>query len=148
MSVTYQREPVATVLAEGRTLFTAHYAEIGETFYGKPFALDESFFLAAEAAGAMRLFTARFDAQLIGYSAHAVTRHPLCDAKQAQQLVFIVAKSFRGSGVGRELLTFADAALAAEGVEFLFQNAALAPMAKMLERAGYKHIDNTYLRRL
>jgi GNAT superfamily N-acetyltransferase len=147
VTVSYQRETVTDMLRDGRALFEAHYWEVARFNGGRPFSLDESYFLGAEAAGLTRIFTARMVGELIGYSAHAVTRHALCDMLQSAQLSFAVAPIYRRSGVGLELLNYADTALRVEGVELLFQCASLAPMARMLERAGYELIDQVYLRR-
>ena len=144
--VTFQRETVADVLRDGCELFAEHYAEVMKL--DKPFDLDPSYYLAAEAIGAARAYTARIDGELVGYSGHVVCRHPMCEAKTAQQLVFMVAKAHRRGGIGLQFLQYADEQLSAESVELLYQCASIEPMARMLERAGYEMIDATYLRRI
>lgn len=69
--VTFHRENVETLLADGRTLFDAHAKE-DSTHPDIPLSLNEDQYHRMEALDLLRLYTVRTNGQLMGYAVVAV----------------------------------------------------------------------------
>lgn len=145
-----QRESFADVIAEARPLLCEHYLEI-EHYQDIPLAVNEPGYQRIDAAGFLRIYTARRAGILVGYACFLVDYNShYATSKQAKQDVVYVEQSSRGAFVGIRLLKFADAALKAEGVQVVYHHVKLShpALGALLKHQGYEPIEVTYGRRL
>lgn len=148
--VSVYEERLSDLWDEMQDLLEAHYREISR-YPDIALAPDQSRYAALEKAGRLRTYTARDEGRLVGYAVFIVTtglhyRHSL----QAKQDVIYLDPSLRGAGAGLKLLRCADEALAAEGVQVVYQHAKLAhpALGRLLEHMGYEPVETVYTRRL
>lgn len=151
MALQLQREKLADCWDEMVPLVRAHYHEVAH-FQDIPLEPDKATYLAVEASGQFRFFTARVDGALIGYSAYFV-RHNVhyAGSLQASEDVLFLAPEHRKGGLGREMIAYADDALRAEGVQVVMRHVKADPrlnFGRLLERVGYTLVDHIYARRL
>lgn len=151
MSVAYAREEYSDALVDeiGPLLVrhwheVAHYADI-------PLAPRWDRYRALADTGALRVYTARIDGQLVGYSVHFVapSLHYGTALTASEDLVF-VAPEYRKGRLGYGLIQFADAQLRADGVQVGYRHVKLKPdldFSPLLERMGYENIDRIMGRR-
>jgi GNAT superfamily N-acetyltransferase len=149
----FQRETFdSTLLAELTPLLLAHKDEIAH-YPDIPLHVDATVYHAAEANGALRIYTIRDldqpHAPLVGYAVFFVRANPhYADSVQAVQDVLYVAPERRGR-TGAKLIRFADACLRAEGVQAVYHHVKVAHnFGPLLERMGYEAVDVIYAKRL
>lgn len=150
MTVTCSRERLQDLWGEMEALLDRHYQEISHN-PDIPLAPDKARYKALEDAGKLRMFTVRGDGELIGYAIFIVaTGLHYSGSLQAKQDVLFVDPSSRGRGAGIKLLRFADAELAAEGVQLVYHHTKLAhpALGRLLEHLGYEPVETVYSRRL
>lgn len=145
-----QRERFAAVIDEALPLLQRHWQEV--THYSDiPLDIDRPGYERIDQAGLLRIYTARDDGKLVGYAAYVVGKNSHYRASlQARQDVIYVASNLRGAWIGSKLVKYADAMLAHEGVQVVYQHVKLAhpALGRILERAGYEPIETIYGRRL
>lgn len=144
----FHREAIDDVIEEITPLLTAHYKEIAH-FQAIPLDPDYGRYARMEAAGVLRIFTARLDGSLIGYAIFAVDRSAHYHGSlQACQDILYVHPMNRG-GLGLRLIRYCDRALKAEGVDVVRHHVKVAHnFGRMLEREGYELEDVIYVKRL
>lgn len=148
--LTLQREAFADVIAEARPLLVEHWLEIAH-YQDIPLAVNEPGYSRIDAAGLLRIYTARRGKVLVGYACFLVDSNShYMTSKQAKQDVLYVERSSRGAFVGIRLLKFADAALKAEGVQVVYHHVKLShpALGVLLKHQGYEPIETIYGRRL
>lgn len=129
-------------------LLYSHYREIAH-FQDIELKPDWQRYYKLEELGSIRIYTARNDAdELIGYAIYFVGKNAhYRDSLQANQDILFLRKDYRGAG-GR-LIKFADAELAREGVQAVYQHVKAAHnFGPLLERMNYKLVDYIYVKRL
>lgn len=145
----YQQEGPSRAIEEALPLFEQHYQEIAR-YHDVPLAPDYDAYAAIEAAGQLRVFSARDCGTLIGYviffvRPHHHYRHTLF----AVQDVLFLLPEYRKGLTGLRLMQFADERLKAEGVKVVTQHVKnYADFGPILERMGYEKVETTYMRRL
>lgn len=146
---TFARESIRGLWPELWPLLFAHWEEIA-TWSDIPMDPDREAYEAIEDAGLLRLYTARNAQGLVGYAAYVVRTHlHYRGSVQAVQDVVYLRPEYRQGRIGQKLLEAADADLASEGVQVVFQHVKLAHnFGPLLERLGYEHLENVYARRL
>lgn len=157
----FAREPFSgELLEEMLPLLERHWREVAH-FPDIPLEVDAAAYHAAEANGALRIYTVRrlwvlpgepFHAQawvLIGYAAFFVRHSPhYASSVQASQDVIYVDPSARGS-TGAQLIRFADDQLGTEGVQAVYHHVKVQHnWGRLLERMGYEAVDLIYAKRL
>lgn len=135
------------IVEEIAPLLVLHYKEIAH-YQDIPLepALDK--YLSIEDEGLLRVYTARKDGKLVGYSIYFI-RHNLhySSSKQALQDILFIHPEHRGTG--GKLIAWCDEQLRAEGVQAVYHHVKAAHnFGPLLERMGYKLIDLIYARRL
>src|SRR5262245_23443365 len=106
--VTFQRELAQDLIKNIGYLIELHYKEIAR-YQDIPLDPDFSLYLAAEAAGNLRCYTARMDSLLVGYSVFMVRRNlHYRSSLQAIQDILFVAPEYRKSRIGVRLIRFCD----------------------------------------
>jgi GNAT superfamily N-acetyltransferase len=148
-TVTIQREPIHDLWVELWPLMVAHWDEIA-TWQDIPLDPDTDAYEALDEAGMLRLYTVRDEHRLVGYAAYTVRTHlHYRQSKQAVQDVIFLLAEYRCGRTGMRLIEHADAQLAAEGVQVVFQHVKTAHnFGPLLERLGYEHVENVYAKRL
>lgn len=151
--MTFNREPFSdALLGEMLPLLRCHWAEVAH-YVDIPLEVDASIYHAAEANGALRIYTVRMGdylgMRLLGYAVYFVRANPhYASSVQAVQDVIYVDPHRRG--IGRALFEFTHQELAAEGVQVVYQHVKLAHNfgPKLLEPMGYEAVETIYAKRL
>lgn len=140
-------ESLEQVFDEVSPLLVGHYTEI-EGHLGIPLDIDWEAYAEVEKAGAIRIFTARIDGNLIGYTVFFVhTSLHYKTSKQAVQDGLFIDPEHRGFGM--KFLRWCDTQLRNEGVQFVHHSVSvLKDFGQMLERLGYEKSETVYRRRL
>ena len=128
-------------------LFEKHWAEIAH-FKDIPLNPDTARYFQLDAAGFMRVFTARAEGKLVGYAVYFVMPHlHFKQSRHATQDVFFIDKEHRGFGM--RFLRWCDEELRKEGVQVVANAVSEAnDYSLVLRRMGYKRSDQMYVRRL
>jgi GNAT superfamily N-acetyltransferase len=149
--ILHAQECVQDVMAEIEPLLRAHYLEIAH-FQDIPLNPDFDRYVRAERAGALRIYTARRNTDLVGYAIYFVQPHlHYSGSLQAQQDVLYLTPETRKGGAGLWLIRYADQELASEGVQVVIQHVKARPdlnFGPLLERLGYELMDHLYVKRL
>jgi GNAT superfamily N-acetyltransferase len=147
---TYQRETFDEAYTDALPLLEAHRLEISDNVE-VPLDVNVEAYQQSENAGFLRVYTARNDRGMVGYSAVFVHRglHNQ-DNLQAAQDVFYVDPDWRGGMVGTRLLDFVEKQLKKEGVQIVYQTVKINhPMlGHLLVHRGYVPTETVYQRRL
>jgi GNAT superfamily N-acetyltransferase len=124
----------------------AHYADI-------PLNIDKGAYEKAEAAGILKVYTARSvpDFALIGYAIYFIGPNMhYRDSIQARQDVVYLAPEWRKGRLGMRLIAYADDRLRDWGVQVCHHHQKLAHPAigKVLEHLGYEAVEQIWSKRL
>lgn len=145
----FRRERLDDALwAEVTPLLAAHWREIAH-YQDIPLDPDREAYAAAQAAGMVRVFTARAGHRLVGYAVYFVrpNMHYRTSVQAAQDVLYL-DPSVRG-GAGARFIAWCDDRLAAEGIQAVYQHVKAAhDFGALLERMGYALVDHIYARRL
>jgi GNAT superfamily N-acetyltransferase len=151
-SVTYHNEHMTDALwDELQPLINQHWVEVAH-WTDIPLNPQRSKYFELEAAGILKIATARVDGRLIGYHFALVAPHlHYATCLVANQDVFWVHPDHRGGRVGMRLLLTAEATLRALGVQVITQHGKVRDeinIGGFLERLGYEPMDTIYVKRL
>ena len=146
MSLTYQQEFLVTCRKDAEPLLQKHWEEIALNKDFISLNPDWDAYEELEARGALRIFTARNDGRLIGYFAVLVRAHlHYVDHLFAFNDVLFLDSEYRGRFVGVRLMRFAEQCLKEDGVSVMVVNTKThKPFDGILERLGFRHIENLY----
>ena len=135
-------------------LIAAHWREIAH-YQDIPLEPDWPAYFAAQASGALRVFTLRDaeappGASLAGYGVYFVRNNiHYRSSLQAVQDILFLKPTYRGRLVGLRFIKWCDAQLASEGVQAVYQHVkAEHDFGPLLARVGYELVDLIYARRL
>lgn len=148
--VTYGREIIHDVWDEMQPLLEKHYLEIAH-YQDIALAPDHAYYLMAEDALMLRVFTARVDDVLVGYSIHRVGQNPhYRHSKQSNQDVLFVSPEHRRSRIGVNLISYTNDRLRDEGCQVSYQHAKVGhpALAMVLQRLGFQKVDEIWAKRL
>lgn len=142
----YQQEFLATCRAEAEPLLFAHWQEIALNKNIIPLAPDWDAYEALEAAGVLRIFTARESGRLVGYFACFVRRHlHYRETLFAVNDVLFLTREHRKGWAGPRLIRFAEKCLKADGVTVLAINTKRhRPFDLLLKRMNYTTAETVY----
>lgn len=129
-------------------LIKSHFLEI--SYHSDiPMSPDKAMYLAADKGGFYKLFTARVGGKLVGYAGYFLQRHPHVNAIQANSDLIYIKPDYRKHGIGRALISFADAKLKQVGCSIVYLSLSeKMDFSKMIEPMGYTPVDRSYARRL
>lgn len=146
--MTFQQEPVSdTLIQEVFPLLEMHYKEISH-YPDIEFAPDLEAYKAVAASGNLRVFTAREEGVIVGYSVFFL-RHNMHYQKSYQAVQDIIYIDPKKRGFGMKFIGWCDEQLKAEGVQVVYQHVkAKHDFGPMLKRMNYELIDLIYGRRL
>ena len=147
---TYNVEKFDRFYDEALPLLEAHRVEVA-AHLDIPLSVDVARYRALEVAGALRIFAARHEDQLVGYavfitSPNAHYTSSLC----AAQDVLYVDPAHRRGRVGLNLVRFAEAELRRLGVQVVTQHVKVAhpALGRLLEHENYTMVEHVYAKRL
>lgn len=146
----FQRENITGLWEELEPRLRDHWTEIA-TWLDIDLDPDTDAYAALEEADMLRVFTARTAAgRLVGYAAYFVRSHlHYQHSRQASQDVLYLAPEYRRGRAGIRLIRYVDAALAAEGVQVVYQHVKAAhDFGPVLEHEGYFLAEKIYAKRL
>jgi len=147
-SITFARESVSdSFCAEILPLAKNHWNEVGE-FRENGINPDFNTYKNLDEFGMIRLYTARKDSKLIGYSLFIVRQSPRnVDLIHADQDMIFIDKAHRGFGLS--FIKWCESQLQAEGVHIIYQSVKKCnDWGAILKRMNYELIDHVYARRL
>lgn len=149
--IVYAKECADSVLDEIVPLMIAHDQEIVDDITRAwPLEVDVDRYRLVEAAGMLRVFTARDEGELVGYATFMVVasihRKSLVVAHED---ALYLKPDQRKAGVARRLMDFAEDSLSAECVMVMYHSPCGNPrFGTLLARSGYTKYSEHYARRL
>lgn len=146
MSITYQQEFLDTVEKDIKPLIQDHWEEIALNKSAIKLNPDWDAYHNLEDNGILKVFTARFDGELIGYFVVLIRNHiHYKDHVFAANDVLFLKQEYRKGLTGAKLMKFAEKCLKEDGVSVLVVNTKRhKPFDKLLEWLGYSHVENVY----
>lgn len=146
----FQREQLAVVRCERlQLLLVEHWTEIAY-YKDIPLEVDWPKYELIDAQNKLRIYTARYRHQLIGYACYVVDFHGhYSSCYHAIQDVLFLTHEHRNARIGSQLIAFSDTMLREEGVKITAQHSKLAhPIDAVLKRQRYEPIETIWMKRL
>lgn len=153
MNFTIQLERIEYMANEIVQLHLRHFAETESTYLTHPFRPDYTQYAQLEQEGRFRCYVMRsVTGQMIGYVMYFTTQSLHGNFVDAQEDAFYIVPEFRGKGLARPLLRFAEADLAKYGVNYVYMSSK-APVGgpdtgPFFEKEGYREMARVYCKRL
>lgn len=146
MPITYQQESLVTCVSDIKPLLEKHWEEIALNKDKIKLNPDWEAYHNLEDMGALKIFTARADGQLVGYFVVICRKHlHYVDHVFAFNDVIFVSQDFRKGSLGTKLMKFAEQCLKEDGVSVLVVNTKRhKPFDALLMWLGYSHTENIY----
>ena len=146
MSITYQQEFLDTVEKDIKPLLQDHWEEVAVNKSVIKMNPDWDAYHNLEDNGALKIFTARSDEDLIGYFVVLLRNHiHYKDHIFAANDVLFLKQEYRKGLTGANLMKFAEKCLKEDGVSVLVVNTKRhRPFDGLLEWLGYSHVENVY----
>ena len=146
----YQQEFMDTCLESMIPLFDKHWEEIAlhkDTIKLNP---DYDKYRQAEEEGKLKVFTVRDGDVLCGYIVFFCDYHiHYKDNVWAIMDILYIDPEYRNSGVGVELITFAESCLKSDGIDVVMINTkSHKSFGDLLERIGYFEVETFYGKRV
>jgi len=150
MEPTYAVELFSDVIEEARPFLLLHYDEISPY---KDMLLEPDWELYAklEKIGFLRIYVARINGQMVGYSVFFLRRHAHYNRQWAVNDIIWIHPVMRRQGVGAGLVAFWEQDMRAMGVSVVRVDAKVAHQALislLVESQGYTHIGAILEKRL
>lgn len=147
---TFQAESFASFYQEAEHLIREHYHEIAH-YQDIQLSVDVTAYCRIEAAGGLRVYTARIDGVIVGYALFVVAMNPhYSSSKQAKQDVLYVAPEYRQKMLGYRLIQYCEDELRKEGVQAVYHHSKVShpELANLLRGMGYETVDLVHAKRL
>lgn len=144
----FRRENVKRIWDDLVPLMHSHYDELAP-YKDVPLDPDKEFFIKADEAGLVRVYSAREAGVLVGYAVYFVRSDiHYRSVKLAQQDLLFVAPERRGR-FGIRFIRWCEEQLAAEKVGLIMCHAKVHnDFGAVFERLGYKPTDVIYYRKV
>jgi GNAT superfamily N-acetyltransferase len=143
-------ERYADVIEEGKPLLIEHWSELA-TYSDIPLDPEYEFYRKMDEVGALKIFTARKDGLLIGYSIFVIRpRHGHYHVGYAINDIIIVRPEHRNMGVGTAFVAYWDGVLHDLGVTFVHIDTKInsPELLHLLTRCGYAPVTTGVEKRL
>jgi GNAT superfamily N-acetyltransferase len=142
----YQLESLYNVKEEIKPLLEKHWEEIALNKDAIKLNPDWEAYAKMDAAGQVRIFTARDNGELVGYFVVFVsTSLHYKDHKFANNDIIFLKKEYRKGLLGAKLIKFAVSHLKDENVSLLNINTKVhQPFDGLMERLGFNLIERVY----
>ena len=146
-TLTYQKEKLEDIYDEALPIFFQHWREISQ-YPDIKLEPDIASYYKKEDLGICHIWTAREDAELVGYAIFMVSFNPhYKSSKQAYQDILYISKERRG--FGKDFIRFCDDELKKMGVQVVRHHVKFAhDWSILLEKMGYVKEDMILSRRL
>ena len=144
--ITYQVESVQSVQPEMEGLIEKHYEEL-EHFSDKlELSVDWNKYFELERLGVLVLFTARDGEKLVGYLVYMIMPGMHCSNDDfAINHTIYLSPDYRGSGLGTQLILFAEKCLSELDVSVITLHVKPAfPFDPLCEKLGYVQTERVY----
>lgn len=130
-------------------LLEVHYKTIAH-FKDIPLIPDFDAYRTAEKNGGLRIFTARKDGLIYGYSVFFVRRNVhYSTSLQAVQDVLFMDEHFRRGLSGYRFIRWCDDQLRQEGIQVVYHHVKIDhDFSPVLQRMGYQEIERIWAKRL
>ena len=150
MALTFQREQYTEAFGqEVQPLAEMHNKEIGGVLSDLSVRVPQEMYEQFQATGVLRLYTLREDGEVKGYNTFMVMQHPEYGLPMAQHDAMFLHPSVRVGFNAIKFLRWCDEQLKADGVAVVTQHVTAAlDFGAMLRRAGYRHHETIYIKRL
>ena len=146
----FQQEFFSDCYDEAKELLNMHYEEIAlnKDFIKLNPSIEQ--YEDAERLGILKIFTARDEGKIVGYFAVLVTRSlHYQDHLYATNDVIFLHPDHRKGFTASKLIKFSIECLVQDSVSVLFINTKIhKPFDLLLQRLGFKHVENVYSKRL
>jgi GNAT superfamily N-acetyltransferase len=150
-AISFSRETLSTeLLDELQPIFDEHYLEIAH-YQDIPLKPVFQSYFDTQAQNRLRLFVVRNHGVAIGYNIVVVQQNAhYGTSKQAAQDILYVTKEYRGEGIGRRLVVYANEMLAVEQTQLIHHHVKVAhpALAHILETEGFELVEYVYSKRL
>jgi GNAT superfamily N-acetyltransferase len=148
LAMTFQREHAGVELFESVLHLLVPYFREVASHQDLELAPDFEQYHLLEKAGILRVYTARMDGKVVGFSALFVNHHlHTIGSKQAVQDLLYVDPDHRGFGLS--FIKWCDDQLVQEGVDVVYRAMhALRDFTPVMKRMGYELTEQVYARRL
>lgn len=145
--IEYGSERVSEIWKEIYPLFEKHWDEISH-FKDIPLEPDYDLYVKMDGLGMVRVYTARENGVLIGYSVYLIRPNlHYKSSLQANQDVIYIRPERRG--FGSKFIAWCDEKLREEKVQIVTHHVKEAhDFSPVLKRMGYELVDKLYCRRL
>ena len=142
-----QKAALCDVLPWLQALSVAHHEETSPT--DTPLSIDWSLLTDMDVNGGLLCLVACTD-QIVGYSLHILSSHPLYGELWATPIALYVKPSARHLGFGRQLIERAEAECRLRDVAVLCEvsPAGLAPLGVLLSGLGFHKAESLWIKRL
>lgn len=136
------------LVMECMPLLYAHYNEIAWLKEKIPLDPDYDRYEAGAKAGVIRIFTARRDADLVGYAIFIVQPHlHYRQTMWAMNDILYVMAGIRGYAIGAKLLRFAEEQLRGDGVHVIGLHSKDAHnIGPLAARLGFERVETNWLK--
>jgi GNAT superfamily N-acetyltransferase len=150
MPITYQQESLVTCEEDAKELLVQHWEEIALNKELIKLNPDWPAYYKLEEVGALKVFTARSEGNLVGYFVVICRPHlHYVDHVFAFNDVLYLNKSYRKGLTGAKLMKFAEKCLKEDGVSVMIVNTKRhKPFDSLLQWLGYTHVENIYSKTL
>lgn len=150
MPYKFSRESYERAVDDVRPLLREHWQELA-TYEDVPLDPDFDSYRVVDAAGMLRVYTARLDGALVGYAIFFVRpHHHYRSTLWAISDIILVRREHRNLGLGDGLFGFVERDLAADGVKVMYTMAKLAhpELSFLLESRGHVKNEVIHAKRL
>ena len=143
----FNQEYFVNVFADARELTKSHHSEV-EIFKGEKLEIDVNKYLNCEEHGALKVFTARVEGKLVGYSTFFLYTHSHhLNTVHASQDTLYIHPDHRG--VGLEFCQYCDEQLKLAGVKHVHRSMPVGSLfIEKLASNGYEIKEINLIRSL
>lgn len=143
----FSRESFGDCLNEAVDLIALNQVETGVLPFDE-FELDVDKYMILESQDMLRLYTARRNGMLVGYSVFFIVNHPHYKKRMfALQDVLYMHPSYRGVGAVKFIMWIDEQLEDEQAIEYVIRQVSKKKdYSKTLERLGYNEMETSYIR--
>lgn len=140
--INYQQEFMCMAEQEIAPLAELEWEESGHPT--EPLRIDWERYFDLEDQGVLKLFTARYEGNLVGYFV-VIYINPLTTKGNPIAIYDAAYVDRNHRGIGRKLFSFVEKCVKEDGIQrVLASSSAKNPIGNLLERMGYQEIETKY----
>lgn len=140
---------VAKIKKECGHLLENYWAEADERRESCQLSLDYDSYAQLERAGMLKVFVHKDDEKVVGFVVYIISPCAHTRILKATTEITYVVPGYRGTGVVDDMYATAERYFKATGVTHVFMTLKTEFGHKsLIERAGFKHVENVYFKEL